>query len=117
MKPMSMFRVVGVASALLAIPAVAGAQSTPEFLPVISFAEETPVMGAGADNEANVIVAAPLPPARPAFAVRPKPVRSAVASRSAARRQATVRPASQRPVEPVRVAMARTFWLTVGNGF
>lgn len=108
MKPVQKLSVVCLASAFLALPSVVSAQSTPEPLPVISFTEEAPL---------DVVVAAPLPPARPTFDARPKPARTAAASRSTSNRQAAVPSAHVRPVEPVRVAMVRPFWLTIGNGF
>lgn len=115
MKPVQKLRVVCLASAFLALPSVVSAQSTPAPLPVISFTEETP-MAADVVNQANVIVAAPVPPARPVLVANRKPVRSA-ANRVPAPRQVVVATARLRPVEPVRVAMVRPFWLTIGNGF
>ena len=108
MKPVQKLSVVCLASAFLALPSVVSAQPVPEPLPVISFTEEAPVA---------VVIAAPLPPARPVFEARPKPARTAAVNRAPASRQAAVPSAHQRPVDPVRVAMVRPFWLTIGNGF
>lgn len=115
MNPVKNLRAACLASALLVIPTFAGAQTASEPLPVLSLSEEPALFGI--ENQAAIIVEAPVPPARPVFEARRKIVRSTAANRVPVIQQATIPPARVRPVEPVRVAMARTFWLTVGNGF
>jgi hypothetical protein len=118
MKPVKNLRVICLASALIALPFMASAQTTPEPLPVLALTEEPSIVpqSAGIENQSAVIVDAPVPPARPTFESQRKRVRTAVAPRAVAVRHvaATVRP---RTIDQNRVVLARIFWLTVGNGF
>jgi hypothetical protein len=110
MKPVQKLHAVCLAAALLVFPSVVSAQAASEPLPVLAFSDD-PVI-----ESQTIIVAAPVPPARPSFEAR-RSVRVVAANRSTASRRVVASPARVRPVEPVRVAMVRTFWMTVGNGF
>lgn len=114
MKPVENLRVACLILGLLAIPTLAGAQTVSDPLPVLSMSDEPAISGAGAEHQMVTVVDAPLPPARPVFETRRKPVNVVAVSSPANPVSAYPR---ARAVEPTRVAMARTFWLTVGNGF
>jgi hypothetical protein len=118
MKPVQKLRVVCLASVLMALPMVASAQTLPEPLPVLALTEEPSIMppSAGIENQAAIIVDAPVPPARPSFDSQRKKVRAVAVSRVAAVRH-VASPVRVRTIDQNRVVLARIFWLTVGNGF